>query len=357
MWFALLRWLLALNACAVGAILFAQGSLRFVENKGQWPEQVTHRAEIAGGTIWCERGALVIDLYDAEKVNSMHANVLSDAATAGPLQHHAVRLKFLNSTPDVRSQASEQLTCYYNYFIGNDPKKWAGKARAFSTLAMADVAPGCRAVIKESRSGLKYDLILSPNADPEQIKFTYEGADEISLRDDALIVSTRLGRLVERIPLAYQEIGGERTIITCQYTLENNVIGIRPGNYDPAYELVIDPTLEFATFSGSVSNNFGYTATFDNAGFLYAGSTAFGTQFPITMGAYQTSWAGGGSTQNPGTDIAITKYDTTGSFLIWSTYLGGSNSEMPHSLIVDANDQLIVLGTTGSANFPTTSIA
>src|SRR5690606_24073256 len=130
--------------------------------------------------------------------------------------------------------------------------------------------------------------------------------------------------------------------------LNDGVIGIEPGEYDPAYELVIDPTLEFATFSGSFSDNFGYTATFDNAGFLYSGSTAFGAQYPVTTGAYQTDWAGGG------TDIAISKYDTTGSYMVWSTYLGGSNSELPHSLYVDANDQLLVLGTTGSADFPIT---
>lgn len=344
-----LRWLLVLQAILATAMLFAQGSLRFIENKGQWPDQVTHRAELVGGTIWCENNSLLIDLYDVDKVNSLHANLTVDGTTAGPLQHHAVRLKFLNGSGTGKVEASRELPGYSNYFLGNDQQKWAGNARGFSTLKMYGVAPGCDAIFREGRSGLKYDLVLAPGADPEGIQFTYEGASSIGLRDDALIVTTELGRMIERIPLAYQDIGGERKIVTCRYSLQKGIIGIRPENYDPAYELVIDPTLEFATFSGSVSNNFGYTATFDNAGFLYAGSTAFGTQYPITLGAYQTVWAGGE------TDIAITKYDTTGSFLVWSTYLGGTNSEMPHSLIVDPNDQLIVLGTTGSANFPTTN--
>ena len=341
LWFALLR----------SAPLFAQGSPGFIENKGQWSAAVTHRADMDGATIWFERGSVVIDLYDAEQVHSLHANVNADPAVVGPLRHHAVRLDLFGRSAIVDVIASGELTGEHNYFIGSDPKQWAAGSRSFSTISMTDVAPGCDAVFRHGRGGLKYDLVLAPGADPAAIRLTYQGATSIALRDDALVVETSLGRLIERIPLAYQDIGGERRIVTCHYSLDGNVIGIIPEGYDRSHELVIDPQLEFATFSGSVSNNFGYTATFDNAGFLYAGSTAFGNAYPITMGAYQTTWAGGE------TDIAITKYDTTGSYLIWSTYLGGSNSEMPHSLIVDENDRLVLLGTTGSSDFPTTETA
>ena len=346
----MLRLLFVKLALCVAMLLHGQG-MRFVENKGQWPQGVSHRAELPGAAIWCEQGAILLDLYDHEQVHRIHGNVRGDGMAEGPLRHHALRLRFLNAAGASPVTAVDPLPEQYNYFIGNDPAKWAGKARAYARLRMHGVAPGCDAVIQEGRGGLKYDLIVAPGADPNDIRFTYEGADAMEKLGDALVVRTSLGRLVERIPLAYQDIGGERRIITCRYTLENGVIGIEPETYDPAYELIIDPTLEFATFSGSVSNNFGYTATFDNAGFLYSGSTAFGNQYPVTLGAYQTTWAGGT------TDIAISKYDTTGSFMVWSTYIGGSNSEMPHSLIVDANDQLVLLGTTGSSDYPTTANA
>ncbi len=324
-----------------------QGALRFIENKGQWPSGVTHRAEMAGATIWCEAGALLIDRYDSDVLIGIHGNI--SAVPPDSLRHHAVRLRFLSSAADTRSEASRKLTGHYNYFLGNDRAHWGHNANAFAAITMKNVAPGCDAVFQEGRAGLKYDLVLAPGADPAGIRFTYEGADKLSLRNSALIVATSLGRLVERIPLAYQDIGGERRIVPCRYTLKDDVIGVQPGDYDKSHALVIDPTLSFATYSGSVSNNFGCTASFDAAGFLYAGSTAFGAQFPVTTGAYQTVWAGGA------TDIAITKYDTTGTFLVWSTYLGGSAAEMPHSLVIGNNDELVVLGTTGSANFPITS--
>ncbi len=331
----------------------AQQGMRFVENKGQWPAPVSFRAEVSGATIWCERDAVVIDLYDAERVSSPHGDIRIDPTDAqhAQLQQHAVRLKFLSASDRTHVIGSAKLAGHHNYFIGNDPDQWAGGAKAYAAMDMFEVAPGCNAHFRSGSSGLKYDLALAPGADPSAIRFTYEGADDIQVRNGALIISTSLGILTERIPLAYQEINGERKVVVCRYVLSGNEVRIKPEAYDPGSPLVIDPTLSFATYSGSYSNNFGYSATFDAAGSLYAGSTAFGTQYPITMGAYQTTWAGGT------TDIAITKYDTTGSSLVWSTYLGGSAAEMPHSLIVAPNNQLLVLGTTASTDFPITANA
>jgi gliding motility-associated-like protein len=334
----------ALFLCSLA--VHGQQAMRFIENRGQWPEQVTHRAELPGATIWCEGNAVLIDRYDAHTVNACHGDI--NCTPPATLRHHAVRMRFLSATGTSRNTGELPLPGHHSYFIGHDPQRWAGGAKAYAAVTMHQVAPGCDARFREGNAGLKYDLVVAPGADPAAIRFAYEGADAIELRDGVLVINTSLGRLVERIPLAYQDIDGERRTVPCSYTLHKGVVGVKPGRYDPRHPLIIDPELAFATFSGSVSNNFGYTATFDKLGFLYSGSTAFGAQYPVTLGAYQTAWAGGG------TDIALTKYDTTGSFLVWSTYIGGSAAEMPHSLIVDDNDELVMLGTTGSANFPTT---
>ncbi|HRH38537.1 MAG TPA: hypothetical protein PK760_09335, partial [Flavobacteriales bacterium] len=239
-------------------LLNAQHALRFIENKGQWPEQVTHRAEWENATLWFEHGALMIDRYDGEAMAATHANV--NAILPIEVKHHSVRLKFLN-TAAVKVESARQLSGHYSYFLGNDRKTWASKARPFAQVIMRDVAPGCDAVFSEGRAGLKYDLVLAPHADPKAITFTYEGASELRLSNGALIVGTSLGRMIERIPIAYQEVGDERRIIECRYTLKNGVVGVQPSAYDTSLPLVIDPTLSFATYSGSFSNNFGYTTT------------------------------------------------------------------------------------------------
>src|SRR5690606_21696571 len=115
--------------------------------------------------------------------------------------------------------------------------------------------------------------------------------------------------------------------------------------------LIIDPTLIFSTYSGSFADNFGFTATYDSKGYLYSGGNVFALGYPTTVGAFQVSYGGGNI------DVAITKYDVTGTNLIYSTYLGGNGSEIPHSLVVNNYDELFVFGTTGSANFPVSANA
>jgi photosystem II stability/assembly factor-like uncharacterized protein len=61
-------------------------------------------------------------------------------------------------------------------------------------------------------------------------------------------------------------------------------------------------------------------------------------------------------TQSAG-DIFVTKWDPTGTQVLYSTYLGGSGSDSASSLAVDAAGNAYVLGMTSSSNFPVTANA
>ncbi len=327
------------------------GGPQIIENKGQWPGAVTYQAALDGAILWFERDALLIDLFDAQAAAQAHGQV--GQRPLERIQRHAVRLRFTSAGTETRCTADSTIAGDHHFLLGADHHRWVRHARAFRQVRMTAVAPGCDAVFRLNGGTAKYDLHVRPGADVNAVRFTYEGATDVSLRGATLLVETTLGRITEHIPIAYQVIEGRHVPVQCAYKAFKDGYGFALGAYDKGQPLVIDPTLAFATYSGSFSNNFGYTATFDRAGFLYAGSTAFGSQYPTTTGAYQAAFAGGtGQGGNGGTDIVITKYDTTGTFLIWSTYLGGSRDEMPHSMIVDENDELLLLGTTGSTDFP-----
>ena len=156
----------------------------------------------------------------------------------------------------------------------------------------------------------------------------------------------------ESKPLVYQLIKGDTILIDCEYKINNNIVSFHlKSNYNKKHDLIIDPIV-FSTYSGSYSNNFGYSSTYDELGFLYSAGTAFDIGYPTTVGAYQTNFAGGSNMfVGFGTDIVISKYDTSGSFLVYSTYLGGSGDEVPHSLVC-SRGELYLLGTTGSNDFP-----
>ncbi len=343
--------LLALLACPV---LRAQDTAPLIENRGQWPTAVTHRAELRDATVWIERGAILIDRFDGAAMEAVaHAHVSGERPPV-MIRHHAFRMELRGARESASTEATGVKRGTYHYIHGNDPARRGRNCHAFSAVVQHDVLPGIDLRVRAMGNRVKYDLIVAPGADPAQIAFSYVGVDSVHHDPDRLTLFTSLGTFTERIPLAYQEIGGVRSIVPCTYTTRDGAIGFDAGPYDHDHPLIIDPTLVFSTYSGSFANNFGYTATFDRDGFLYSGSSAFGQGYPITLGAYQTTHAGGDGL-NDGIDIALSKYDTTGTFLVWSTYLGGSSDELPHSLVVNDNDELFVYGTTSSLDFPTTA--
>ncbi|MGH7480090.1 MAG: SBBP repeat-containing protein [Candidatus Methylomirabilales bacterium] len=112
--------------------------------------------------------------------------------------------------------------------------------------------------------------------------------------------------------------------------------------------------LLYSTYLGGGNADVGNGIAVDGAGNAYVtGSTASAapTPFPTTPGAFQTTI---GNPLSTNTDAFVTKLNTTGTALVYSTYLGGSASDIGHGIAVDAANNAYVTGETPSANFPTT---
>ncbi|MFN6944264.1 MAG: hypothetical protein ACK4ND_04915, partial [Cytophagaceae bacterium] len=352
----LLLMLLSLTSLLAMAHSIPSSHLQYIENKGQWPSQVLYKADVPGGAAFLEKGGITYHLW--ENPFTEHAQAKKEAPQKGEvkkevrLKGHAFKVNFIESNPNLKVSGGEKQDQYYNYFLGNDKRQWASKAGAYKIVHYHEIYNSIDLTVYSNSSNLKYDFIVKVGANPKNILMEFTGADNLLLRDGNLIITTSIGEIIEKKPFAYQIINGKKTPIPCEFLLVNNRLQFHfPHGYNQELELIIDPELMFSTFSGSFSNNFGYTATFDSDGFLYSGSTAFGTQYPTTLGAYDRTFNGGI------VDIAITKYDTTGTMRIYSTYIGGNSDEMPHSLIVNSNDELYILGTTSSTNYPTTDDA
>jgi gliding motility-associated-like protein len=155
--------------------------------------------------------------------------------------------------------------------------------------------------------------------------------------------------------------------VECNYTLlSGNRIQFKVKNYSPGATLVIDPTEKFCSFTGSRSDNWGYTATYDGGGNFYLGGIVLdetnqapqagpnGNGYLASPGAFQTRFQGGDGSEGDGYnyDVAIMKLNSSGTKRVYATYLGGSGDEQPHSMIVDNSGDLIVTGRTSSGNFP-----
>ncbi len=115
--------------------------------------------------------------------------------------------------------------------------------------------------------------------------------------------------------------------------------------YDRRYTLVIDPVLVFSTFSGSTAMTYGFSATYDHAGSLYAGGECFDVGWPVSAGAYQVLYG-------TAIDAGINKYSSNGNNLLYSTYYGGNGRDLPNNMIVNQAGELVICGSTSSPNLP-----
>lgn len=317
----------------------------FTQNKGQWPGEVLYRVLLPNGALYVEREAFTYVLQTGGPRHAHGGVAHLDPPT--PYRAHAFRMDFVGGHAQATTGDARR-SHYENFFLGNDPTSWGTGCAVFGTVTLEDVWPGIDLRLDGS-TGLKYELLLAPFADPADIRFRYVGHDAIRLEEGGLVVTTSVGHVAESAPRTFQTVGGNEYPVPSHFELEGNEVSFTlPDGYDPALPLVIDPTLAFASFSGSTADNFGFTATYDDAGHLYGGGMCFGIGYPVTPGVQDASFNGGQ------TDVAVSKWSVDGSSLIWSTYLGGSRSEAPHSMVVNAQNELFIFGHTGSANMPTT---
>lgn len=337
---------------------FAQAAnqkMIFEENKNQWPEQVRFQADIRGGNLFLESNTFTYLFVENVNFHDHHRN------PDGPIKvkFHSFKVNFLHSNPDVDISGNNLLSGHRNYYRGNDPSKWAADVRLYNEVYYKDLYSYIDMNIYNVDQNLKYDFIIYPGGNTNDIKLNYVGPDDMHLEYGHLYIKTSVGLIVEQKPYAYQNINGVKTEIPCNYQLRNNTLGFSLGDYDKTLPLIIDPTLIASTYTGSTADNWGFTATYDNAGNIYTGGIGSAQGYPTTVGAYDVTF-NGGMVNNPGAssypfDIVLTKFNPNGTALIFSTYYGGSSNEQPHSLMVNNSNELYVVGRTNSANFPTTN--
>lgn len=366
-----LIWLLLLNVLMVQG----QGYLDFVENKGQWPASIQFKSDMpASAFALTKNGYRVLQhnvddyaaISESKHVAHQHqeANNKSDVKPKFSseeqyvLRSHAYEVKFLNANPNPTIVSEKPLSGVSNYFIGNDPSKWAANCKTFQSVTYKNMYPNIDIRYYTNNGVLKYDIIVHPGGDPNQIILFFEGTGGMSLKNGALQIKTSVGTLQETIPYSYQIVDGDRKEVSAGYEMKGSFVKFKVDpNYHKNSTLVIDPQPVFISYSGSRADNWGFTATYDLLGNFYAGGVVFSAGFPTTNGAFQSGF-GGGVTEGTitGFDMGILKFEPGGTSLIYATYIGGNGNEQPHSLVADAAGNLVIAGRTSSgANYPTAS--
>lgn len=340
---------------------FGQSAGEFVENRGQWSGAFRYRAKVLRGTaVFLEKAAFTYSMAKVEGDGHKHdAEMLPEKVPA-----HAWKVHFAGAVASAELQPQEPQAHYYNYFLGSDTSRWKTGIHPALGVVYKNLYPGTDLHAGFENDHFKYSFHLAAGADPAHLRLQYEGVDGLQIdKKGALLLKTSLGTVTEQAPVAWQLTSKGRKKLRCIYALSGKEIQFAfPDGYDRTLPLVIDPTVVFATFSGATADSWGFTATYDDFGNFYAGGIVNqepGEAYPTTTGAFQATYGGG--TTNPGLptvystypcDISISKFNAAGNTLIYGTYIGGSNNEQPHSMVVDSAGNLFIAGRTYSNNYP-----
>ncbi|HVZ40363.1 MAG TPA: SBBP repeat-containing protein [Candidatus Kapabacteria bacterium] len=339
------------HAAALRAATHDAGAT-FIENRGQWNPDARYLARWSGLNMWVTGNGLVYDFHrpDARGSGASAPPARGSAAgVAAPPEHgHVMRMRFVGAA-DAGVVGATQLPGVFNYFIGNDPARWAVGARSYASVELHDLYPGigARVYVDPTEGMPRYDLLVAPGTDPSAIRIAFDGASRV--RVDAsgdLVVTTSLGDVHQKGLYAYQVDNGRRERVQCSFTtMHDGSIGFRTGSFDRSRALVIDP-LVYSTYLCSDAYSRGFDIAVDGNDNAYVTGYTGATVFPTSLGAYQ------GGRSGASTDAFVTKLAPNGRTLVYSTYLGGTTDDAGTSIAVDAAGAIYVAGYTYSTDFP-----
>ena len=329
--------------------------LSFEANEGQADARVKFLSRTSSAALFLTWDEAVLTLRrskpdtNKEKISGA-AHALPPGVPASEAGG-ALRMKLRNANPAVKVTGVDELAGKSNYFVGNDPTKWRTNVPTYRSVKYEGIYSGIDLVYYGNQRQLEYDFIVAPAADPRRIAFDVRGARRIRSDEHGdLVLSMGEGEIRWHKPAVYQEKDGARQEIAAHYAItDKNRVGFVVSQYDTSRTLYIDPLI-YSTYLGGSAYDVGNAIAVDGAGSAYVTGSA-SPNFPITPGAFQPDGSYG--------TVFLTKFNPSGSALVYSTYLGGGSDSLDApdagtGIAVDTAGNAYVTGTAYSRNFPTT---
>ncbi|HZQ95936.1 MAG TPA: SBBP repeat-containing protein [Candidatus Sulfotelmatobacter sp.] len=322
----------------------------------------------------------------------------------------SIAMEMLGSNPSPKLTAENQLPGTTNYLVGRDPSKWRSHIAQYANVRYHEIYPGVDLWF-HGKGKLEFDFIVNPGASPQSVQLGFKGLKELRTNPSGdLVLVSAAGDLLLHRPFAYQEENGVREAVDARFVVKQNQVTFALAAYDRSRQLVIDPAVSYSTYLGGSKEDDANAITVDGSGNAYitgetdsidfpgpsggittigpvagfdvfvteldtAGNLVFTTLvggenedngdaiavdstgiyvaggtssalFPVTTG--QTVF-GGGTTSGPN-DGFLFKLKPDGSSLLWSTYVGGTDSDIALGVAVDSAQNVYVVGDTYSTN-------
>jgi uncharacterized repeat protein (TIGR01451 family) len=215
--------------------------------------------------------------------------------------------------------------------VADQPPSSDGLAQPLGRVTYQDLWDGISLTYQQVTGGIaKSSYLLDSGAAVDQIRLRYN----VPVQVDAggrLLFGFETSQMSESAPVAWQEIARQRVPVAVSFRLlAEREVSFALGEYDPAYPLIIDPTLQWNTFMGS-SWDEGYGIAVDGSGNVYVTGWSLAT------------W---GSPVNPHaghTDAFAAKLNSSG-VRQWHIFMGSSDYDYGYGIAVDGSGNVYVVG-------------
>ena len=274
------KWALCLLVGIAGAVQGATVKsqelrlpLEFEANRGQFAQEVLFLARTPNHFISLTRGGMTLGLSGSDQRGA------------------ALQMKLVDAKPSAGVVPESRLPGISNYFIGNDSSRWQRDVPHYGRIRYRAVWPGIDLVFHGREQALEYDFVVSPGADPANIRLRYANAGGLHIDSEGnLTIETANGKVVQRLPEIYQESGGTRRAVRGGFRIaRNREVRFEVGAYDRRHTLVIDPTVTYSTYIGGTGTITPGRIAVDSTGNLYVTGTVSSPDFPLVNPIGQVS--------------------------------------------------------------------
>ncbi len=326
------------SAAAPKEMRAARLPLVFIENRGQVDSQAQFMGTKGGLQVFFTADGFRTSLSQRDGQQGRH--------TFGTNLFHS----FEGRSSDVTLTGANPLGGEVNYLIGNDPSAWVTHLETYGGVRYHGLYSGIDMIVYDKNGKLEYDLELAPGADLSQVVVRIDGGDSLSIDSDGrLVVGTRYGELKHENPTTWSvNKDGSRTPLDSKFVLiDGQRFGFAIPDRDPSLPTVLDPGLTYGSYMGGTSREHGCGVSVDNDCDLYIAGDTQSSDFPTTPGAFDTLY-------NAKFDTFVAKLIGNGTSLIYATFVGGTQGDFGHGVIV-RHENAWVTGGADSRDFPVTA--
>lgn len=339
-----------------------ENGITFRENKGQWNSDILYTGQFSNTNISFLKNGISFGYVEQIQTKNTDGRKFDSKSMVW-------NMKFNNANPNVFITPIENKGIAVNY-LRNGNVKAITDVKSYKTIQYNNLYPNIDARYYQNGKDFKYDYIVKPQANITDLQISCEGVEKLSInKKGQLEITTPWGDVVEKIPYSYQVVNGIEKSVNVDYILYNDsTFGFKlPTDYNKNLEVVIDPVITpgWATYYGETTNLVSRFTQIsdvrtDASGNVYVVGNTIGGM-TTTAGVFDPTYnpdigtCGGFGGSGDG-DIYVTKLNSTGTAVIWCTYIGGGCDEQAYGIAVSSTGEPCVTGWTRSPNWPVANV-